>query len=158
MATSKSYYPRRSYRFLPSDSPHLGPATESSSFEFDESDFFNNSDHSSEFPRKPTVSSSRVNKKPTKRADSTGGTSASLPVNIPDWSKILKDEYRDNRRADTDDGDLHGEGSVRVPPHEFLAKTRIASFSVHEGLGRTLKGGDLTRVRNAIWEKTGFQD
>jgi hypothetical protein len=33
-----------------------------------------------------------------------------------------------------------------------------ASFSVREGAGRTLKGRDLRRVRNAIWEKTGFQD
>ncbi|KAJ0083753.1 hypothetical protein Patl1_30686 [Pistacia atlantica] len=155
MATGKSYYPRRpSYRFL--------PTTESSSFELDESDFYNNSDPSTEFPCKPTVSSSRMSKKATKRSDSTGGTPSSLPVNIPDWSKILKDEYRDNRRADSDDDDLNGEGSVRVPPHEFLARqmarTRIVSFSVHEGVGRTLKGGDLTRVRNAIWEKTGFQD
>ncbi|CAN1253193.1 hypothetical protein LINPERPRIM_LOCUS8253 [Linum perenne] len=47
---------------------------------------------------------------------------------------------------------------MRVPPHELLARTRIASFSVHEGIGRTLKGRDLSRVRNAIWEKTGFQD
>jgi hypothetical protein len=77
----------------------------------------------------------------------------SLPVNISDWSKILRDEYRDNRRDEC-------ENSVRVPPHEFLARqmarTRIAFFSVHEGVGRTLKRGDLGRVRNAIWEKTDF--
>ena len=46
----------------------------------------------------------------------------------------------------------------RLPPHEFLARTRMASFSVHEGVGRTLKGRDLSRVRNAIFEKIGFQD
>ncbi|KAL2536810.1 hypothetical protein Fot_18201 [Forsythia ovata] len=39
-----------------------------------------------------------------------------------------------------------------------MARTRMASFSVHEGIGRTLKGRDLSTVRNAIWEKTGFQD
>ena len=96
-----------------------------------------------------------------------GGIPASLPVNIPDWSKILGEEYRDNRRrSEKDDDDVEGddlsEGGVRIPPHEFLAKqmarTRIASFSVHEGIGRTLKGNDLRRVRNAIFEKTGFQD
>ena len=27
-----------------------------------------------------------------------GATLSSLPVNIPDWSKILRDEYRDNNR------------------------------------------------------------
>ena len=90
-------------------------------------------------------------------------------MNIPDWSKILRDEYRDNNRyrdnADDDDefdGDEKSANGGRVPPHEFLAKqmarTRIASFSVHEGVGRTLKGRDLSRVRNAIWEKTGFED
>jgi hypothetical protein len=88
-------------------------------------------------------------------------------VNIPDWLKILRDEYRDNRRGDSVDyddvdSDNECENGVRVPPHEFLARqmarTRIASFSVHEGAGRTLKGRDLSRVRNAIWEKTGFQD
>ncbi|BAT11335.1 Os10g0481000 [Oryza sativa Japonica Group] len=47
-----------------------------------------------------------------------------------------------------------------VPPHELLLcrERAAASFSVREGAGRTLKGRDLRRVRNAIWEKTGFQD
>ncbi|KAE8692909.1 60S ribosomal protein L12-like [Hibiscus syriacus] len=70
------------------------------------------------------------------------------------------------RRSENDENDLVGddwtEGGVRIPPHEFLAKqmarTRIVPFSVHEGIGRTLKGRDLRRVRNAIFEKTGFQD
>ncbi|CBI16315.3 unnamed protein product, partial [Vitis vinifera] len=60
-------------------------------------------------------------------------TVGSLPVNIPDWSKILREDYRDNRRReaddDDDDEDDDGDSSSRVPPHE-----------------------------NAIWEKTGFQD
>uniref|UniRef100_A0A7N0UJD7 Senescence regulator n=1 Tax=Kalanchoe fedtschenkoi TaxID=63787 RepID=A0A7N0UJD7_KALFE len=46
-----------------------------------------------------------------------------------------------------------------IPPHEFiarrLARTQI-SASVCEGAGRTLKGRDLSRVRNAILTKTGF--
>ncbi|KAI4380501.1 hypothetical protein MLD38_006684 [Melastoma candidum] len=46
-----------------------------------------------------------------------------------------------------------------IPPHEFLAGTRMGcSFSVHKGVGRTINGRDLSRVRNAIWAKTGFQD
>ncbi|XP_048234580.1 uncharacterized protein LOC125370998 [Ricinus communis] len=173
MATSKSYFARQNYRFLSSD--HHGPLAHDATFELDESDIYGNSvttrSNSPEF-RKP---SSRISKKSTttsSRASAAGGTASSLPVNIPDWSKILKDEYRENRRRDVDDGgddddDVDGEdyfdgGGVRVPPHEFLARqmarTRIASFSVHEGVGRTLKGRDLSRVRNAIWEKTGFQD
>ncbi|KAI3473994.1 hypothetical protein Pfo_028782 [Paulownia fortunei] len=70
----------------------------------------------------------------------------SLPVNIPDWSQ------NPQRRAEEDDG------NDRIPPHEYLARTRVASFSVHEGIGRTLKGRDLSRVRNAIWKQTGFED
>ncbi|PPD83346.1 hypothetical protein GOBAR_DD19710 [Gossypium barbadense] len=117
-------------------------------------------------------STSRVAKKQSNKRGGggnsvVGGAPASLPVNIPDWSKILREEYRDNRRrSESDDNDVEAddwsEGGVRIPPHEFLAKqmarTRIASFSVHEGVGRTLKGRDLRRVRNAIFEKTGFQD
>nr|CAD1843665.1 unnamed protein product [Ananas comosus var. bracteatus] len=58
-----------------------------------------------------------------------------------------------------EDDEEWGEGAGAViPPHELLDRNRAASFSVHEGVGRTLKGRDLSRVRNAIWEKTGFQD
>lgn len=173
MATSKSYFARQNYRFLPGDRDHHHPSVISdSAFELDESDIYNSARSNSPEFRKP-IPSSRVSKKSSSKrvpdsGDRTGATAASLPVNIPDWSKILRDEYRDNRRRDSigvdddidDDDDC--EGGVRVPPHELLARlmarTRIASFSVHEGIGRTLKGRDLNRVRNAIWEKTGFQD
>ncbi|XP_066320093.1 uncharacterized protein [Miscanthus floridulus] len=47
-----------------------------------------------------------------------------------------------------------------VPPHEVLQGREhvAASFSVCEGVNCTLKGHDLRRVRNTIWEKIGFQD
>ncbi|WVZ59351.1 hypothetical protein U9M48_009504 [Paspalum notatum var. saurae] len=94
---------------------------------------------------------------------------SSVPVNIPDWSKILGAEYagccagargwaaHDDRG---DDDAAPGAGRRWVPPHEMLQcrERAAASFSVREGAGRTLKGRDLRRVRNAIWEKTGFQD
>ncbi|GLT33798.1 hypothetical protein SLA2020_083590 [Shorea laevis] len=167
MATSsKSYYSRTNYRFLSSDHQHHETRGHDSSFELDESDLYNTAATRSDSPEFPN---SRVANRPSaKRGDSAvGGTAASLPVNIPDWSKILREEYRDNRRrSESDDDDVERddwyEGGVRVPPHEFLARqmarTRIASFSVHEGIGRTLKGRDLRMVRNAIFEKTGFQD
>ncbi|KAL4347686.1 hypothetical protein GQ457_17G009370 [Hibiscus cannabinus] len=82
--------------------------------------------------------------------------SASLPVNVPDWSKILKAEHRVH--GDKDAGADEGGGDGRVPPHEYLARRRGASFSVHEGIGRTLKGRDLRCVRNAVWKETGFED
>ncbi|OMO67466.1 Senescence regulator [Corchorus capsularis] len=170
MASSKSYYSRPNYRFLSSDQQlQTTLSNDSAAFELDESDIYNNS--VSTRSDSPEFRSSRVAKKPSSKrgggASGVGGTPASLPVNIPDWSKILREEYRDNRRrSESDDDDVEGddwsEGGVRIPPHEFLAKqmarTRIASFSVHEGIGRTLKGRDLRRVRNAIFEKTGFQD
>lgn len=164
MATSKSYFPRQNYRFLTGDQTLHAPLSHDSAFELDESDLYNSSaatlSNSPEFRK--AVSGSGLNKKSTAAARTVGGTPSSLAVNIPDWSKILRDEYRENRRRYDDNGDefddeVDGEDR-RVPPHEFLAKTRIASFSVHEGVGRTLKGRDLSRVRNAIWEKTGFQD
>ncbi|GLU02489.1 hypothetical protein SLE2022_197380 [Rubroshorea leprosula] len=165
-ASSKGYYSRTNYRFLSSDHQHHETDGHDSSFELDESDLYNTAATRSDSPE---FGNSRMAKRPSaKRVDSgVGGAAASLPVNIPDWSKILREEYRDNRRrSESDDDDVEGddwyEGGVRVPPHEVLARqmarTRIACFSVHEGIGRTLKGRDLRMVRNAIFEKTGFQD
>jgi hypothetical protein len=99
---------------------------------------------------------------------------SSAPVDIPDWSKIYGKSAKildsrhdswvddatvsngvayDNDDDDNDDGDM-------VPPHEWiarkLARSQISSFSVCEGIGRTLKGRDLSKVRNAILTKTGF--
>ncbi|KAI3461432.1 hypothetical protein Pfo_018095 [Paulownia fortunei] len=159
MAASKSYFARANYRFLPSDQ---GLTNDSMIFELDESEVWNSAARSQSPDFRKT--SSRISRKPSASAAAKGGVGgpASMPVNIPDWSKILKDEYRENRRRDSDDDDYDEEAAEengnRIPPHELLARTRIASFSVHEGIGRTLKGRDLSRVRNAIWQKTGFQD
>ncbi|XP_009787318.1 protein S40-4-like [Nicotiana sylvestris] len=168
MAASRSYFAGANYRFLSSerDVPMMSP---DSAFEFDESDLWNSAVSQSPEFRK-SVQSSKFSRKQcdtkSRRSGSVASVAASLPVNVPDWSKILKDEYREYGRRDSDDDDFNDEDGDdlenRIPPHEFLAKqlerTRIASFSVHDGVGRTLKGRDLSRVRNAIWEKTGFQD
>ncbi|KAL7594994.1 uncharacterized protein LOC111897790 [Lactuca sativa] len=166
MAASKSYYARSNFRYF-SGERDVSIGTDSM-FELDESDIWNVA--ASPELRK-TVPSSRISKKSSAvvKREEIGGTASSLPVNVPDWSKILKEDYRDNRRRNDDEDDDINENNYgddgtgnRIPPHEFLARqlarTRIASFSVHEGIGRTLKGRDLSRVRNAIWEKTGFQD
>ncbi|KAL3333541.1 hypothetical protein AABB24_033557 [Solanum stoloniferum] len=107
----------------------------------------------------------------------------SAPVNVPDWSKIYgtsskKTSWHDDDNDDdyggrghnlvrnslkfdeeNDDDDDDDEGEM-MPPHEWIAKklerSKISSFSVCEGVGRTLKGRDLSRVRNAILSKTGF--
>ncbi|KAL6979328.1 hypothetical protein U1Q18_020992 [Sarracenia purpurea var. burkii] len=169
MTSSKRYFARTSYRFLTSDRD--APITSDSVFDLDESDVWNSGRSSSSEFLKPVQSSRVLKKAATRRGGgaSVGSTPASVPVNIPDWSKILKEDYKEHRRRDGDDdlsgGDDDGgeeEEDDRIPPHEFLARqsarTRIASFSLHEGFGRTLKGRDLSTVRNAIWEKTGFQD
>uniref|UniRef100_A0A6N2LCJ8 Senescence regulator S40 n=1 Tax=Salix viminalis TaxID=40686 RepID=A0A6N2LCJ8_SALVM len=114
--------------------------------------------------------------KPT--ASNHGGkVQSSAPVNIPDWSKIYGKDSRgilgswvdDQNGTAYGDGDGHVNGEVNdndyeeddiVPPHEWLARklarSQISSFSVCEGVGRTLKGRDLSKVRNAILTKTGF--
>ncbi|XP_072963227.1 protein S40-4-like [Typha angustifolia] len=110
--------------------------------------------------RKPVPA--RSGRKKTDKLDRGSGP-ASLPVNIPDWSEILRGEYvgkpNNDWEVEDDEDDESGEVTgVVIPPHELLYRNRTASFSVHEGVGRTLKGRDLRRVRNAIWEKIGFQD
>lgn len=173
MEANKSYYARPSYRFLPSYRENHHPViAHDTVFELDESDIYDSPEFLVPSPPAPAAAS-RLSKKPSSKpsrassADVAGKIPSSLPVNIPDWSKILRAEYRVNRRGegvDYDDDDDDGEdeefekGVRVVPPHELLARKRIASFSVHEGIGRTLKGRDLSRVRNAIWEKMGFQD
>ncbi|CAJ2660682.1 unnamed protein product [Trifolium pratense] len=145
------------YQFLPNSTNNnvSVTVTESSVFEFDESELYNSSTSLNESEFRKTIHTSRFHA--TK--SSSGRDPSSLPINVPDWSKILGDEYRQNRIRNYDDGYDDDEGDDEmVPPHEFLARKRIASFSVHEGVGRTLKGRDLSRVRNAIWAKTGFQD
>ncbi|KAJ0265798.1 hypothetical protein HA466_0020290 [Hirschfeldia incana] len=86
---------------------------------------------------------------------------SSAPVNVPDWSKI----YRVNLVEPThelDDDDEEEPGMM--PPHEYLAKSQArrsrkmggSGASLFEGVGRTLKGRELRRVRDAIWSQTGF--
>lgn len=143
--------------------------------EFDESDVWGSfspagTDSSpAELSRaRPIPSSARADwKKPLDRAAGAGAAPGSLPVNIPDWQKILGVEYRDHHSGewelyggdDDDYGNVAGAGGRAViPPHELAWRSRAASLSVHEGIGRTLKGRDLSRVRDAVWKKTGFED
>lgn len=147
------------------------PITNDPAFEFEESDLWNSNDAvfpPQEQPTKKSIlpNSKWASRKPLiknrgdhQKQKPMAGTS--LPVNVPDWSKILRDEYKNGRRENDDEMDSYeddDEDEDRLPPHEYLARTRIASFSVHEGIGRTLKGRDLSRVRNAIWKQTGFED
>lgn len=71
----------------------------------------------------------------------------------------LDSDEDDDDDDDDDDMDEDGDGNM-MPPHEWIAKRQArrqkTSFSVCEGVGRTLKGRDLSRVRNAILTRTGF--
>jgi hypothetical protein len=94
-----------------------------------------------------------------KHKPAVDAAAGSLPMNIPDWQKILGVEYRDHHEGGWEiDGDDDYCRGVLVPPHELAWRSRAASLSVHEGMGRTLKGRDLSRVRDAVWKKTGFED
>ncbi|CAN4121319.1 unnamed protein product [Withania somnifera] len=57
-------------------------------------------------------------------------------------------------------GDVEIDDDEMLPPHEIVARGSARSpkttFSMLEGAGRTLKGRDLRRVRNAIFRQTGF--
>lgn len=89
------------------------------------------------------------------RASMGRNVATSAPVNVPDWSKILRVESVESLH-DMDDGFEENESEM-VPPHEYLARGRkMAANSVFEGVGRTLKGRDLRRVRDAVWNQTGF--
>ncbi|GJY29386.1 senescence regulator [Tanacetum coccineum] len=157
MASSQTYYARQNYRLC----EPTGPAIPDSLFELDESDIW--TVNVSPETRKNVPTSRFINKSKTVKRDAGASrtVASSLPVSVPDWSKILKQDYTENRRSNSDEDDFDfdcDDDEDRIPPHEFLARTRNASFSVHEGIGRTLKGRDLSRVRNAIWAKTGFED
>ncbi|XAR56696.1 hypothetical protein NMG60_11037272 [Bertholletia excelsa] len=71
-----------------------------------------------------------------------------------------RDELLMRGSWDSDEDDGEDSDGTMVPPHEWLARrlarSQISSFSVCEGAGRTLKGRDLSRVRNAVLTKTGF--
>ncbi|CAL5346254.1 unnamed protein product [Camellia sinensis] len=77
----------------------------------------------------------------------------SVPVNIPEnvsgknsWFQLESDFFEDDEE-------------VIVPPHVVVGRRIFAgkmAFSVCTGNGRTLKGRDLSEVRNTILRMTGF--
>ncbi|KAA8518751.1 hypothetical protein F0562_016475 [Nyssa sinensis] len=136
MATRKSHVEKKSYIYFEGREGD-NSITSDNQFEFDEADVWNSNEIVPSEAKK-SIPNSRSSKKPTKRG---GGAidrrpiaaATSLPVNIPDWSKILRDEHNKNpRRESDDDDDDDDDQDDRMPPHVFLARTRTASLSVHE--------------------------
>ncbi|CAI8602620.1 unnamed protein product [Vicia faba] len=164
MASKKSFLTNQSYIF---SNINKKSSEEESMFEFDEAELYD----SCTPPKKGGGNSITGLKKPS-RKNIDGRVSkigpASLPVNIPNWPKILEEKQKKKKKknrkwesygdGDDDDDDEDESDDERVPPHEYLARTRGASLSVHEGFGRTLKGRDLCSVRNEIWKRVGFED
>lgn len=79
----------------------------------------------------------------------------SVPVRIPNHMF----HFRDGGGAPDDDDERYykDEGEI-VPPH-LIVRRRVEgkmAFSVCTGNGRTLKGRDLSQVRNSILRMTGF--
>ncbi|KAL3522605.1 hypothetical protein ACH5RR_015439 [Cinchona calisaya] len=84
-------------------------------------------------------------------------TSSSVPVNIPgnisgngSWFQSMDSDSFDD--DDRDDGEME-------PPHVIVGRRiagKMMAFSVCTGNGRTLKGRDLSEVRNSILRMTGF--
>ncbi|OEL19075.1 hypothetical protein BAE44_0019908 [Dichanthelium oligosanthes] len=85
----------------------------------------------------------------------------SAPVAVSAWPKAMTATDRRRREAELEAAGYYeddDDGEPVVPPHEMAARRAAAAASVMEGAGRTLKGRDLRRVRNAVWRTTGFLD
>ncbi|KAG2303902.1 hypothetical protein Bca4012_062933 [Brassica carinata] len=92
---------------------------------------------------------SRTRRSKTTPLPSPAAFSTSLPVNIP--GDMM-------RRYSEDDEEFDG-GRKMIPPHLIVGRRMESgqmAFSVCTGNGRTLKGRDLSQVRNSVLRLTGF--
>lgn len=85
----------------------------------------------------------------------------SAPVNVPDWSMVHRRKTKnvdddDDEKMSLDDDNDDDEDEKVSPEEYFLRRSRSSSSSVMEGVGRKLKGRDLSKVRNAVLKQTGF--
>lgn len=71
------------------------------------------------------------------------------------WGKKISESRKFDQTYEYDDDDEF-QGKM-MPPHKIVERSHV-TFSVFEGVGRTLKGRDLRRVRNAVFQRTGFID
>ncbi|CAH1416007.1 unnamed protein product [Lactuca virosa] len=110
------------------------------------------------FPEKPSGNGKelRYPKVDKRKSDKKKLKKSSVPMSIreefSDSSWIR--QYLQTHSIEDDDADE----DEKVPPHVILER-RIAgkaAFSLCSGNGRTLKGRDLSEVRNSILRMTGF--
>lgn len=80
---------------------------------------------------------------------------SSAPVKVPEWPAARFPPGGEQHGCREEEGEW-------MAPHEYLQAQAgssgrgTAAPSVFEGVGRTLKGRDLSRVRDAVWSNTGF--
>ncbi|XP_057764263.1 protein S40-1-like [Salvia miltiorrhiza] len=114
--------------------------------EFEESEVvFNVNDEGGDGGRDFQLSSKEFTRKKLKKKQNS-----TVPVSIPEKVSWLR--YVD---PDLDNDD----GGEMVPPHVIVGRRvagKMMAFSVCTGNGRTLKGRDLSQVRNSILKLTGF--
>ncbi|KAM0927762.1 hypothetical protein ACQ4PT_002666 [Festuca glaucescens] len=85
----------------------------------------------------------------------------SAPVKVPEWQAprypLGGADHQQQQHYGVSCREEEGEW---VAPHEYLQARSggrgTPAPSVFEGVGRTLKGRDLSRVRDAVWSSTGF--
>uniref|UniRef100_A0A0A0LAY5 Senescence regulator n=2 Tax=Cucumis sativus TaxID=3659 RepID=A0A0A0LAY5_CUCSA len=82
----------------------------------------------------------------------------SAPIKVPEAMRKGRNDRDHVERKEEEEE----EEEQMLPPHEIVRRgsgmSPNTTFSVLEGAGRTLKGRDLRRVRNAVWHRTGFVD
>ncbi|KAH0760373.1 hypothetical protein KY290_016446 [Solanum tuberosum] len=111
-----------------------------------------------EFQNRDLISSNSRDSQSRKRLKKI---SNSVPISIPDnlsrnnlWFKHVK-----NNELNFFEDEEYGDDGEMVPPHVITGRRiagKMMSFSICSGYGRTLKGRDLSQVRNSILRMTGF--
>ncbi|KAL3372540.1 hypothetical protein AABB24_004870 [Solanum stoloniferum] len=111
-----------------------------------------------EFQNRDLISSNSRDSQSRKRLKQI---SNSVPISIPDnlsrnnlWFKHVK-----NNESNFFKDEEYGDDGEMVPPHMITGRRiagKMMSFSICSGYGRTLKGRDLSQVRNSILRMTGF--
>jgi hypothetical protein len=86
---------------------------------------------------------------------------SSAPVKVPEWPAARFSPGSGEQQQQQYYGvSCREEEGEWVAPHEYLQARSggrgTPAPSVFEGVGRTLKGRDLSRVRDAVWSSTGF--
>ncbi|KAK3022788.1 hypothetical protein RJ639_046890 [Escallonia herrerae] len=139
-ASSSPTAPRRLRQFLPENSGLSAALAD---------------DHQPAVHRKQNLAAARMVPPVAQMRSESGRFHQSAPVNVPIWPKRV--ERYGNLGGFDEVEDEAEEEEEMVPPHEIVARSHV-TFSVFEGVGRTLKGRDLCRVRNAVFQRTGFID